>query len=284
MVAAGGTIVHWSGIGATVILEATSESRPPAGEPAVVASLDANPSARPVLEAALRLDELLGAGVRALHVRAPGRSEVTPTDLAARAAVPLGVFEGPVAEVLVRELGGAGVQVAVIGARSTTGGRRPVGSVTRNVIQRCGRPVLVVPPEAVDLRPIRSALVPVEGTHQTTWPLEEWLPRLAGRVDLMGLHVLTPERTPAMLDRPVRDMLLIADAFHERHLPGADRLEMRSGHVASQVIACSQEQEVDLIILTWMQSGAAGRSQTVLEVLGRSPIPVLLIPGRSPPL
>lgn len=246
-----------------------------------MASLDTTASARPVLEAAFRLDELLRAGVRALHVPAPGRSEATPTDLAARGAVPLDVFEGLVAEVLVRELGGTGVQVAVLGARSTTGGRRPVGSVTRKVIESCARPVLVVPPEAVDLRPIRSALVPVEGTHQTSWPLEEWLPRLSGQVDLMGLHVLTPERTPPMLDRPVRDMLLIADAFHERHLPGAGRLEMRSGHVASQVIACSQEQEVDLIILSWMQSGAAGRSQTVLEVLGRSPIPVLLLPGRD---
>ena len=276
-------MVHWSRTGGAATLKGTSDPRVPAPSAAVVACLDATASARPVLEAALRLDELLGTGVRALHVRAPGRPDTTLADLAARREVPLRVVDGPVADVLVRELGEPSVKVAVMGARSTAGGRRPVGSITRHVIQACPGPVLVVPPEAFNPRPLKSALVPVEGTHQTSWPLEGWLPRLSGRVDLVGLHVLTPERTPAMLDRPVRDMLMIAGAFHERHLPGADRLEMRSGHVASQVIGCSQEQGVDLIILSWMQSGAAGRSQTVLEVLSRSPIPVLLLPARPPP-
>lgn len=276
-------MVHWSPVAWPAKLDGTPEILCPDGEgAAIVAFLDATASARPVLETALRLDDLLDAGVRAMHVRGPGGSEATPADLAARRGVELRVVDGSAPDLLLQELAVPGVKVAVMGARATTGGRRPVGSVTRHVIHRSGRPVLIVPPEVVDSRPLKSALVPVEGTAQTSGPLESWLPRLSGQVDLIGLHVFTPDSIPAMLDRPVRDMLMIADCFQERHLPGADRLEMRSGHVASEVIECSRERGVDMIILSWMQPGTAGRAQTVLEVLGRSLIPTLLLPGRPP--
>ena len=262
----------------------TSEFLPSDGEPAaIVAPLDATASARPVLEWAVRLGQLLGWGVGAVHVRAPGASAATPADLAARRGVPFRLLEGRVDEALLRELGEPGVQMAVMGARSTAGGRRPVGTVTRRVIQTYERPVLIVPPEAVGPGPLKSALVPVEGTARTSEPLDRWLPRLSGQLDLIGLHVFTPGRTPAMLDRPVRDMLMLTDAFKERHLPAAGRLEVRSGHVASHVVQCGRDLAVDLIILSWTQPGAEGRAATVLQVLTLSPVPTLLLPDRAPP-
>ncbi len=269
--------------GPSARVQVTSQFPASDGETAaIVACLDATASGRPVLEWAVRLGELLGWGVGTLHVGNPGASAATPADLAARRGVPLRLLEGPVDEQLLSQLGAPGVQMAVMGARSTVGGRRPVGTVTRHVIQAYGRPVLIVPPEAVGPGPLKSALVPVEGTAQTSGPLDRWLPRLAGQLALIGLHVFTPGRTPAMLDRPVRDMLLLTDAFKERHLPAADRLEVRSGHVASHVVQCSRELAVDLIILSWTQPGDAGRAETVLQVLALSPVPTLLLPGRAP--
>ncbi|HET9075827.1 MAG TPA: universal stress protein [Acidimicrobiales bacterium] len=245
----------------------------------IVAFLDATASARPVLEMAIRLAELLDLGVVAVHVEAAEPpSPATPTELAASRGVDLRTVPGPVAETVLEEAGRPGVEAVVMGARTTEAGRRPVGSTTRHVIQRCPRPVLIVPPEAIDSRPLRTALVPLDGTAQASSALDAWIPRLAGQMALIGLHVFTMGTSPPMLDRPVRDMLMLADEFQERHLPGADRVEMRSGHVAARIIELSGERGADLVVLSWSQSGAPGRAQTVLEVLSLSQIPTFLLP------
>lgn len=245
--------------------------------------LDACESDRPVLEAGARLAQLLGVAARAVHVREGGvPAGADPVELAGRHGLSVDLLEGPVAGALLRELASEAVGAAVMGARATVYGRRPVGSVTRRVIHRSPVPILVVPPEAPDPGRFRTALVPVDGTARSSGALREWLPRLVGRLELVGLHVFTPESVPAMLDRPRRDMLIIVDAFHQRHLPGAGRVEMRPGDVASQVVDFGREQGVDLLILSWKAPEAIGRGQNVLGVLALSPVPTLLLPAGPP--
>ena len=249
----------------------------------ILALLDASPSARPVLEAGIRLAEVLDAPLEAVHARTWPGSERSAADLAARRGVHLRLVEGPVTESLLDDLCREGVEVGVIGARGTESGRRPVGRVTRTIIEHSSCPVLVVPPESVDPPPLRTALVPLEGTVGTSAPLDAWVPRLADLLRLVALHVFTPETVPAMLDRPVRDMAMIADTFLERNLPAASRVEMRSGHVAGRIVEACRRDGVDMVILSWLQSGVPGRARTVLEVLTLNPLPTLLLPAGPRP-
>ena len=60
----------------------------------VLAALDSSTAARPVLDTAIRIAELTGMGVEAVHVR--GGPTETPETLTARRAVRLRLAEGPV--------------------------------------------------------------------------------------------------------------------------------------------------------------------------------------------
>ncbi len=254
----------------------------------IVAFLDASPSARGVLDAAVRLGEVAGARVGAVHVRTSPDSDRLAADLCRSRSVELQILDAPVAEALLGRLAESGVDAGVLGARSTAGGGRPVGSVTRAVIDRCAVPVMVVPPESVDPPPFRTALVPLEGTAPTSSPIQAWLPRFAEHLELLVLHVFTPDTVPRMLDRPVRDMAMIKETFTERHLPRAVDAEMRPGHVALCIIDCCRRgpadggSGIDLVILSWLQPAGAGRAQTIMEVLSLSPLPTLLLPAATP--
>ena len=251
----------------------------------ILALLDASPSARPVLDGAIRLAEVMGAPVQALHMRTAPGSERLAVDLSSARGIGLEIIDDPVEEALLRLLATRHVHVGVVGARSTAGGRRPVGSVTRAIIERSPIPVLVVPPESVDPPPFRRALVPLEGTRPTSDPVRAWMPHLAQRMELVVLHVFTPETVPRMLDRPVRDMVMLSETFADRHLPGAAGTELRSGHAARHIVdmcrrrGTGAERGIDLVILSWLQPIGPGRAQTVQEVLSLSPLPTLLLPA-----
>jgi len=247
----------------------------------VLAALDTSAAARPVLEAALRLGEMTSTAVEAVHVR-DGPME-TPEALAERAGVPLRLLTGPVESVLLDVFGSAEVRAAVIGARSTPSGRRPVGSTVRHVLERTLKPVVVVPPEVVAPRPFHRLLLPLEGTELSSRPvLERLWPLLAPEVELIVLHVFTDTTLPTMLDQPGYDMELLGGEFLARHFPHTDTIELRPGPVGKRVAEVSAECGADVVVLSWSQDSTAGRARVVREVLGTSTLPVLLLPVRTP--
>jgi len=79
--------------------------------------------------------------------------------------VPFRVLEGSVKHVLLEALGASDVDVAVVGARATSGGRRPVGRTTAHIIEHLDKPVVLVPPEVEAPISIRRILVPLEGAE-----------------------------------------------------------------------------------------------------------------------
>ena len=210
----------------------------------VLAAIDSSAAARPVLETALRVGQLTGAGVQAVYVRSdPLRSVETPESLAARSEVPFRVLEDPVESTLLAAMGASEVLVGVVGARATTGGRRPVGRTTRDIIERTNKPVVVVPPGVIAPGPFRRLLVPLEGTEESSKPvLERLWPLLSADVEVIVLHVFTDATRPAMLDRPVRDLGLLGREFLTRHFPPATDIELRPGPVAMRVMQVSAEQ------------------------------------------
>jgi len=247
----------------------------------VVAVLDSSAAARPVLEVAQRIGEMTESRVEAVHVRSdPLKSVETPESLAARNEVPFQVLDGTVEPEILRTMDRADVLVGVIGARATTGGRRPVGRTTLHVIARMNKPVVVVPPDLIAPGSFRRLLVPLEGTEESSQPVLDRLgPLLRSDVEVVVLHVFTDVTQPAMLDRPLRDLQMMGREFLTRHYPHAAGIEFRPGPVAMRVAEVSQEQSIDLIVLSWSQDISAERARVVREVLSASALPVLLLPA-----
>jgi len=247
----------------------------------VVAVLDSSAAARPVLEVAQRIGEMTESPVEAVHVRSdPLKSVETPESLAARNEVPFQVLDGTVEPEILRTMDRADVLVGVIGARATTGGRRPVGRTTLHVIARMNKPVVVVPPDLIAPGSFRRLLVPLEGTEESSQPVLDRLgPLLRSDVEVVVLHVFTDVTQPAMLDRPLRDLQMMGREFLTRHYPHAAGIEFRPGPVAMRVAEVSQEQSIDLIVLSWSQDISTERARVVREVLSASALPVLLLPA-----
>jgi nucleotide-binding universal stress UspA family protein len=245
----------------------------------VLAALDIT-AAGPVLETALRIGELTGAHVEAVHVRNGRRQPIEALEqLAAGCRVPLRLLEGPVESTLLAALGESEVVAGVIGARGTPGGRRPVGRTARHILEHANKPVVIVPPDAIVPKSFRRLLVPLEGTEVSSRPvLERLAPLLVVDVELIVLHVFTDATRPAMLERPEYDLEILGREFLTRHFPPATHIEIRPGPVTSQVADVSGEQGADLVVLSWSQDSSAGRAQVIREVLSGSALPVLLLP------
>jgi nucleotide-binding universal stress UspA family protein len=246
----------------------------------VVAALDTTPVARVVLETAMQFGRLTGAGVEAFHVRSRLSDDVRTLEaLADENGVPLRIVQGRVEPALCDALGAPDVVTAVIGARATAAGRRPVGRTALHVLEHVDKPVLVVPPDAVAPVTIRRLLVPLEGTEVSSrGVLEQLDPLLAAEVEIIVLHVFTEGTLPTMLDRPVRDLEIWREEFLTRHCPSAAHIELRLGAVAAKVVEVSEERHVELVVLSWSRNISAGRAAVVREVLGASVVPVLLLP------
>ncbi len=246
----------------------------------LLAALDTSSAARPVLETALGMGELTGAAVEAVHVL--DGSVETPTWLAAHAGVPLRVVRGPVGRSLLAALEDPSVVMAVLGARATAGGRRPVGRTALYVVEGAKKPVVVVPPEtmAVPPRPFRRLLVPLEGTEESARPVGAALaPLLAPGAELLVLHVFTTATAPSALDHPVRDLALWGEEFLARFCPGATSIELRGGLVSGQVAKVCSECHADLVVLSWSQDTSPGHARVVQDVLAHTTVPVLLLPA-----
>jgi nucleotide-binding universal stress UspA family protein len=245
----------------------------------VVAALDASAAARPVLESALRMAELTGADVEAVHVGSTTDGLVA--ELARRFDLPLRLLAGPVEAALLQRLNAPDVVVAVIGARGATGGRQPAGHAATELMQRARCPVLVVPPDLACPQPSRwrRLLMPLEGTAESSQAAAEALDALiTGEIETIVLHVFTPATAPPMLDRPSRDLELWADEFLARHGPPTARIECRTGSAADQIARVCDAEHADLVALSWSQNMSPGHAAVIRDVLGRSTIPVLLLP------
>jgi nucleotide-binding universal stress UspA family protein len=249
----------------------------------VLAALDSSPTARPVLETALRVARLTAADVKLLHVD-EGASDL-PRSLASWADLPIRVVSGPVGPTLLDAFAAPDVIVAIVGARGATVDQRPAGHTALHILERLDKPIVVVPPEAAgrSVRAIERVLLPLEGTDESSLPVIECLASLiVGDVDVIVLHVFTRETMPRVLDRPVRDLQLWADEFGARYGPTGARTECRVGKVGDEVARLAAEEDVDMAVLSWSQDASAGHAKVVRDVVARAVIPVLLLPVVAP--
>jgi hypothetical protein len=137
----------------------------------------------------------------------------------------------------------------------------------------------VVPPDTVSSRPLKRLLIPLEGSeHSSRAVIEGLLPLIVDEVELVVLHVFTPDTVPRVLDHPQRDLELIGSEFLARYCPHATRIDWRTGRVAPQVCSVCSEEAADLIVLSWSQDNTPGHAAVIRDVLGDARHPVLLLP------
>jgi len=249
----------------------------------VLAALDATAAARPVLETALGMGALTGATVEAVHVR--NRSVETPEQLAAQSGVTLRVIDGEVEASLLDAVSAPEVVAAVFGARTTPGGRRPVGRTSLHILRNASKPVVVVPPDVVgeSRSSLRRLLVPLDGTVESSRAIAESLaPLVVAETEIVVLHVFTVGTVPPTLDRPVRDLSLWGSEFLARFCDIANRIELRTGSVGDNVADVCEQEAADLVVLSWSQDLSADHAAVIHDVLSRSSIPVLLLPVERP--
>jgi len=250
----------------------------------VLAALDTTATSRAVLGTATRFGQLTGADVEAVYVHeGPQEPGESPEPLAASAAIPFHQLEGPVEPTLQAAIDRHQVITAVIGARATSGGHRPVGHTALHVLEHTQKPVLVVPPAvSAEPGPFRRLLVPLEGTEASSRAVVERLrPLVVTEVDLAILHVFTDDTRPAMLDRPQRDLEILGTEFLVRHYPRPVPIELCGGSTVTRMIEASRDHDADLIVLSWAQDSSPGRARIVWEALETSVVPVLLLPATS---
>jgi nucleotide-binding universal stress UspA family protein len=244
----------------------------------LLAAIDNNSAARPVLAAALAFEDLFDAEVEAIHAAEDGAR--TARAAAAAAGVPLRLTSRPVVRSIAAAAADPDVAAVVLGARAAHGGATPAGHVALQLAVALSKPLLVVPPEAVVPARLRRILVPLNGSRTSAAALTETI-ELANRHDLtvIVLHVHHLAALPLFTEQPQHELEAWADEFLHRHLVDHEdaELELRSGSPGRHVLEVAAARRADLIALGWAQDLAEGHAAVVREVLERSPVPVLLV-------
>jgi nucleotide-binding universal stress UspA family protein len=246
----------------------------------VLAAIDDSAAARPVLATAQAVAALWQARVDALHV---GDDDGRTAEAAAgEAGEALRVESGDVVDRIAQEAANADVDVVVIGARGRPGGSRPAGHVAVDLITRCDKPVIVVPPEAPCGRVLRRFLVALEGTTPTSDVLRPTIE--LGRdhgIEVAVVHVDDEASIPLFSDQPQHETDAFAREFLARYGPTVElpSLELRVGEPAEQVLSTCEDTGADIVVVAWSRNLAPGHARFVRHVLEHARIPVMLVPA-----
>ena len=177
-----------------------------------------------------------------------------------------------------RVLAALGISSSVLGVLAA---ERSPDALCWQVVGRADTPVVVVPPRAAGTeRAIRRALVPLDGTYESTLAVAGTI-RLLDRAgtDLIVLHVFDASTAPSFWDQPAHAYEAWVDEFRSRSTaPRSARLELRSGTPGERVVNVASEENVDLIALAWSQRLEPKRARTVRTSVLEAAVPVLLVP------
>jgi nucleotide-binding universal stress UspA family protein len=251
----------------------------------LIAAIDDSAAALPVLEVARRIATLLDVDVEAVHVQEDG-SGSTATAVATAAGVPLHMraLEAGVVATLAAEAHDRDAIAVVAGARGLPAGATPAGHIALDLLQSLKRPVVVVPPNAID-RPLHRVLVAVEGDGESH-ALRALFDRIGDTPtpEVIALHVLEPKDLPPFADSPVLEAEAFAHEFLLRTAgpvvadPARVRLEMRVGNAPDALRDAAHELDVDLVVLAWHCDLSKGHGRLVREMLEEGLVPLALFP------
>lgn len=250
----------------------------------VIAAITGDSAAAGVLSSADAIAGLFSGTVEALHVGDERAVTVVMASAARKAGVTLRTIAGEAVQEIVDAAAAEDVVAVVIGARGTPADGRPVGSTALALVASLGKPVAVVPPHAALQHPIRSVLVPLDGTAASAAALREIIELASGaELRVVVAHVHRTRSLPAFSDHLPHEVRAWSEEFMARHAPAASdaTLELRVGEPHEHVLDICRHCGCDLVALGWSQDLGHGRAAIVRRMLADSPVPVLLTPMSS---
>lgn len=204
----------------------------------ILAAIDGSPISDAVLATAAAIAALLGdATVEAVYAGSKPSPEAT--HVAADRGLHLRTLTGPVIDALRDASERADVAALVVGVEGRGRGGMPAGHVTRALMVSLARPLIIVPAGPRPPRPLHRVLAALDEDAATDAALAPLLQAAQdAQLDLVVLHVLDGQRTPAFTDQPHHWAKAFADEFRARHMASRDDmvLELRSGDPAASDI------------------------------------------------
>jgi nucleotide-binding universal stress UspA family protein len=229
-----------------------------------------------VLREAQLLADAFDADSDAVYV---GRRGLGAGQLAARAGVPIRVLHGDAGSAVLREVAAEDVVLFVVGAHRLVGGGYPIGHVTRRMIQRTDKLVVVVPPEFHPTK-LAHVLVPLDGTHETGCAVAGVVDVFASHgAELVVLHAFTLDTIPSMLDH-AGALEFWEDEFLRRVCPELldARVQVCVGAPGAKIVDAARVEPTDLIVLAWRRKLTGAHGRVVADALAHAGVPVLLVP------
>lgn len=250
----------------------------------VVAAVDHQTAALPVLMAARALAALLDLPVSAIHVEESVASRRAVEQLASRSDVVVTTVTGDPREILAAIAANPDVNVLVVGMRGLTSARSSMGHVASDLVRAgAATPLVLVPPtEHLPDEPIQRVLEPLDADAAcaaATEPIVERL-RTAG-CQVIGLHVFEASTIPAFLDHAGYGAASWRGEFARRH--GLPDVEVRRGGPGRRIVEMARDRDVDLVVLGWSCVMDDRHGQVVAQVLAAAEVPVMLIPTDTRP-
>jgi nucleotide-binding universal stress UspA family protein len=244
----------------------------------VIAAIDHSDASEPVVKMATAVADALGASVEIVHV-IEGDDEaghpLTPVS-----GSPVRHVSGEPAELLPLIAAEQDVVALVIGARAHPGGPRPAGRVATVLASLTDKPVVVVPPGFDPPEHLHTVVVAMEGTPGKARALQRSI-EISTRagLEIVVVHVHDEDSVPSFSDQVQHEAEAYAQEFFSRHLIGAPqmRLELRLGNPAGEVLSAIASAQAELVAVGWPRSEDPGRGAVAREILGRSPVAILLV-------
>lgn len=244
-----------------------------------LAAIDRSGGAPGVLETARSLGALLATEVVGVHVYE--RGDQSPSSMADTAGVSLRTSLGDPAAGILKALGDDDVVMAVLGTGDTRANRSSVGHVARRVMTSTSKPIVLVPPDSVELgSPGRvRVIVPLDGAPATARGLRAVLDRLADHdMEIVAMHVFNATNAPQYWDHFYYDFPAWQKRFREDNCGRSGRLEVGRGSVVAEILRLADAAGAGLIAVAWSQDLAPGHARVVTELLRSTRVPVLLVP------
>ena len=242
----------------------------------VLAAIDNSAAAQPVLILGRAVASALGADLEVVHVVEDGHE--TATSVAEAAGLRLQQLRGDPVGTLVSAVAEPDVVAIVLGMRDQPGGPRPAGHLALSIAGHTDKPVFVVPPEAEPVPVLTKVLVAMEGSPGKARALKRTIELSADAgMEMMIVHV--DEEIPSFTDQIQHETAAYAQEFLARFVPGAldVQFELRIGSPATELLAAIADLRPELIAVGWPHSAEPARGAVAREIVGRSPVPVMLV-------
>lgn len=231
--------------------------------------------------------------LRILHVRETGQEKPLAVPPLIRAQAQVVERDGDPTKEIAASAAESDVTMVALGLRSSP--RRGPGHVAEALLKSLARPVIVVPPGARRVESLKRVLVPLEGSPSSSEAMRTADDAFCRRGrEIVMLHVVTGDTpaeagsmpAPRIVDQEHYEWASWQEEFCMRFSQcpegGRHRVCVRVGKPAEMTLREARDLEAELIVLSWSQELARGRSMVVREVLKSAPCPVLLVPaGRA---